>query len=128
MSAIYGFASRLSGCMAGLCAILALLALPSPSRADTLSDCQACCREKGFVDQELSACVGNCMQGSGSCAAAPSCSKRTGDCDLFGESKALCEPAIKRKCNQTAEYKNCDCRFRFNLGQDKCLCVIISLP
>ena len=69
MSGLYGFASRLSGCMAGLCAVLALLALPSRSQADTLSDCQACCQGKGFVDQQLSECVGYCIQGSGPCAA-----------------------------------------------------------
>ena len=68
MSGLYGFASRLSGCMAGLCAILALLALPSRSQADSLSACQACCQSKGFVDQQLSECVGYCMQGSGPCA------------------------------------------------------------
>ena len=111
MSAIYGFASRLSGCMAGLCAILALLALPSPSRADTLSDCQACCREKGFVDQELSACVGNCMQGSGPCAVAP--------CSTYNKS---CAPNVpndtKEECmGRTCGFNFCGCAF-----STTCLC------
>ena len=40
MVALYGFLSRLSGCMAGVCAVLALLAVPAIGRADDACDCQ----------------------------------------------------------------------------------------
>ena len=63
MSGLYGFASRLSGCMAGLCAVLALLALPSPSQADTYSDCMTICSV--YTNQDFSECMGNCMSGAG---------------------------------------------------------------
>ena len=112
MSAIYGFASRLSGCMAGLCAILALLALPSPSRADTLSDCQACCREKGFVDQQLSECVGYCMQGSGPCSIASQCPgiEKNGVYQGCVAAGIVCQlPGKASTCGNSVNGKHCTC-------------------
>lgn len=118
MSGLYGFASRLSGCMAGLCAVLALLALPSRSQADTLSDCQACCQSKGFTNQALSECVGNCMQGSGECAQAPNCSKGNGDCFMFEED--TCKLAFQ--CNKN---KACGCAWAKPAGlPSSCFCFI----
>ena len=113
MSGLYGFASRLSGCMAGLCAILALLALPSRSQADMASDCQACCRSQGFVDQQLSECVGFCMQGSGPCggASAMACDVTcTGSYPLCGNGK----------CNAKAACNNYSCLIKVNIKQCEC--------
>lgn len=67
MTSLYGFASRLSGCLAGLCAVLALLATPSSARADTYSDCIACCSGHDLSGQEYSDCFGNCMSTGGQC-------------------------------------------------------------
>ena len=116
MSGLYGFASRLSGCMAGLCAVLSLLALPSRSQADTLSDCQACCQGKGFVDQQLSECVGYCMQGSGPCAVAvtacsgAACQSPTGACTTACNQQSCNEggknPATA-KCNSVTSGCRC---------------------
>ena len=112
MSAIYGFASRLSGCLAGLCAILALLALPSGAQADTASDCTACCQSKGFTDQQLSECVGFCMQGSGPCALAGQCPSKADakgkcdgcvapgkQCEISPGNPGLCTPTANKCCN-----------------------------
>lgn len=74
MTRLYDFASRLSGCLAGVCAVLALLATPSSARADDLSDCQQCCEgqdpEHGAIYDE---CVTQCMQGAGACGFAAQC-------------------------------------------------------
>lgn len=103
MSGLYGFASRLSGCMAGLCAVLALLALPSPSQADTYSDCMTICSV--YTNQDFSECMGNCMSGAGPCDVTCSGSYNqcgTGTCNA----KKGCD---RYKCKLILTAKQCEC-------------------
>ena len=63
MTAIYGFGAKLSGCLAGVCAVLALLATPSSARADQFSDCMTFCQDLGLTGQDFSKCMGDCLVG-----------------------------------------------------------------
>ena len=73
MIALYGFLSRISGCMAGVCAVLALLATPSSGRADDASECTSCCTSLNPDPMAVVACYGQCMEGSGPCASVFGC-------------------------------------------------------
>ena len=123
MSGLYGFASRLSGCMAGLCAILSLLALPSPSQADTLSDCQACCQNLGLTGYQYEHCMDGCMIGQGPCAAnPPNCGTGNPDCDTY-KVPGDCEPGFNNKCFESNVA--CACRWRLLHTYppvNKCVC------
>ena len=72
----FNFASKLCGSLAGVCAILAVLAVPSTAWADDLTECQDCCA--GQIDPEMDPagyndCVNSCMQGTGACGFASQC-------------------------------------------------------
>ncbi|HEY1487875.1 MAG TPA: hypothetical protein VGF84_17345, partial [Micromonosporaceae bacterium] len=71
MNRLYRWAGQLSGCLAGVCAVLALLATPSSARADMLSNCNACCANMYTDGEQISLCVGQCMSDSGACAYNP---------------------------------------------------------
>lgn len=74
MTRVYDFAAKLSGSLALVCAILAVLATPSSARADDLTNCQNCCAQTyTWGSIEWNSCVSTCMQGAGSCAAANRC-------------------------------------------------------
>ena len=68
MMRLLDFASKLSGCLAGVCAILAVLATPSSAWADDLTDCQNCCAQTyTWGSIEWNECASQCMQGGGQC-------------------------------------------------------------
>ena len=73
MIALYGFLSRISGCMAGVCAVLAVLATPSSGRADDASQCSSCCMSQNPDPMAFTECYQQCMEGSGSCALVMAC-------------------------------------------------------
>jgi hypothetical protein len=104
MRTFLGLASRLCGCLAGLCAILALLAAPSTVRADQMSDCQACCGGLGLTGQEYQNCVYGCMSGYGECAG-PSCTKCTTNC-VGQPDGTLCKVNGKNEIGCSA---SCEC-------------------
>jgi hypothetical protein len=84
MTGLYVFGARLSGCLAGVCAVLALLAMPSSARADQVQECQKCCTGKGFSGTDYSNCVGWCMQGGGDCGAQYTCPSNVKDGKYLG--------------------------------------------
>jgi hypothetical protein len=117
MLGLYGFAARLSGCMAGLCAVLALLAMPSSARADLYSDCQAQCA--GLSGQELDTCMANCLNAApydctNNCTS-PFCpGTQANPCKLYGcggdngkcgDNKCVC---YGTKSGQMYDCKGCD--------------------
>jgi hypothetical protein len=71
MSRLYSFAARFSGCMAGLCAVLAVLAVPSSARADDPT-CQSCCYN---IDPSMGYMYNQCMS---------ECALGQGPCGIFG--------------------------------------------
>jgi len=110
MVAIYGVLSRFSGCVAGLCAVLALLATPAAARAD-LAGCEACCQ--GFQNEEYSECVGDCMASGGTCNFQASCANPcgAGEYPLCGNGKCdkILPDCSKHSCKLTADSKFCEC-------------------
>ena len=73
MTRLLDLASKLSGCLAGVCAILAVLSTASSARADDLG-CDNCCAQTyTWGSIEWNECVSRCMQGAGPCAAASQC-------------------------------------------------------
>lgn len=110
MSQLYGFAARFSGCMAGLCAVLALLATPSSSQADDASNCLACCTDRGPLG--YAECYDQCMQGSGPCAIAVDCKEcacdRAPTCaDDFCANKDGCKTGCNCKDVPNTSFCNC---------------------
>jgi|SRR6185437_1173596 len=85
MNGFYRFGAKLTGCLAGIFAVLALLATPSMSQADQYSDCLEAC--SGFTGNDRSMCMGQCMSNPGFCvrSAWPNCTDRT--CYLYGTCK-----------------------------------------
>jgi hypothetical protein len=103
MSRVYKFGAGLSGCLAGVCAVLALLATPSAAQADQLSDCMAFCQ--GLSGQQNSMCMGACMAGGPGTAACPWKPSRPCDIDCFFA------PACGiGTCRNNAQCTNCTCK------------------
>ena len=111
MIALYGFLSRISGCMAGVCAVLAVLATPSSGRADDASQCSSCCMSQNPDPMAFTECYQQCMEGSGSCALVMACDVTcTGSYPLCGNGK----------CNAKAACNNYSCLIKVNIKQCEC--------
>jgi hypothetical protein len=113
MTRLYGFMARLSGCLAGLCAALVLMASPA-AKADDYDDCVTGCFAQYGDGPEYSSCVTQCVLANGcpnstcrnpcSQAEYPNCS--SGQCNKTTEcSNAGC------KCVETqlGKIKTCEC-------------------
>ena len=112
MTRFYDFLSKLSGCLALVCAILAVLATPSSARADDLSYCESVC--SAYQNQDYSLCVGDCMNNSFGVCPQSTCSNTcagskpkcgTGTCDKV----QACVDA-KCACKPTDDYQFCECQ------------------
>lgn len=106
MTRLFDFASKLSGCLALVCALLAVLPTPSSARADDLTDCQNCCAQTyTWGSIEWNECVSQCRQGVGSCAAA-SCSANDFQCapNTQGDTQEACD-------GRTCDGFTCGCQF-----------------
>jgi hypothetical protein len=72
MTRLFDLAAKCSGCLAGVCAILALLATPSLAWADDTADCYSYCSSlfDPYTDNpDFQDCIGSCTAaGSAGCS------------------------------------------------------------
>ena len=127
MMRLLDFASKLSGSLALVCAILAVLSTASSARADDLG-CDNCCAQTyTWGSIEWNECVSQCRQGAGPCAAAsgpggPGCPwspdrpcdnmcSQSPNClgDNLCKSNGTCTNCVCRTY-QWPQGSNCECR------------------
>lgn len=115
MTKLYGLASRLSWWACGMCAVFAILAVPSTARADDASDCTMLCM--GLPPMEYSACFSECLdKGGGKDGSGFTlCKYGNPDCLIY-TTKDDCYPYFSNKCFNSNP--NCACRWAPKIGQD----------